>query len=769
VIVLDARLRVAIANPAAVEICGLPDRYAGTTLDELPPEWAALFRRHATASSLREETAIGEGRNRRVYDLTLSPLPGHRSHQQRRLFLLHDITERQRTEAALRQLSQAVAQAPTPIVVTDVSGAITFVNPAFERITGYSATEVLGQNPRVLKSDHHPHSFYAELWATICSGKTWHGEFLNRKADGALYWEKAAIAPVTDSAGTITHFVAVKEDITARKAAEAQLRDSEARYRQLADSILDVVWILDLDTRRFRYVSPSVERLRGYTVDEVLGQDMSEVMTPASLAQLEQAIPAALAHFHETGSSTHIQEIEQTRRDGTSVWTEATARVLRNPESGRIEVFGVSRDISDRKRAEAEIARTQARLQSLVSILQHRSPSVQEYLDQALNEAIMLTESTIGYIYFYNDEKREFTLNTWSNGVMDACSVRKPETVYQLDKTGIWGEAVRQRKPIILNDFQASHSLKRGYPEGHVPLTRFMTLPVIQGDRIVAVVGLANKAAPYNDTDVLQIALLLETVWSVLDAYRAEEALQRYARQLEVQNQELDAFAHTVAHDLRGSLGGISGAAQLLQMSEQELSPDNLFATELLTWSVDKLTAIIDELMLLSGVRKQVVTPVPLDMARIVEEARRRLSDQIERTGATLVLPDSDAWPVALGHGAWVEEVWTNYLSNALKYGGTRPRITLGASAQADGSARFWMHNTGPAISPEDRGRLFVPFARLDQVRTQGDGLGLSIVQRIIEKLGGQVGVESENSDGNTFYFTLPLAELFDHGIHGIH
>ena len=117
-----------------------------------------------------------------------------------------------------------------------------------------------------------------------------------------------------------------------------------------------------------------------------------------------------------------------------------------------------------------------------------------------------------------------------------------------------------------------------------------------------------------------------------------------------------------------------------------------------------------------------------------------------------------DSWPRALGHAAWVEEVWANYLSNAIKYGGQPPRVMLGAEPQQDGMVRYWVRDNGPGLAPEDQARLFTPFTRLDQVRVKGHGLGLSIVRRIVEKLGGQVGVESQLGQGSTFFFILPAA-----------
>ena len=145
-------------------------------------------------------------------------------------------------------------------------------------------------------------------------------------------------------------------------------------------------------------------------------------------------------------------------------------------------------------------------------------------------------------------------------------------------------------------------------------------------------------------------------------------------------------------------------------------------------------------------------------MLDIIASAERRLVRIRQESRAEIVVPDR--WPVALGYGPWVEEVWVNYLSNGIKYGGTPPRLELGGTAQSDGMVRFWVRDNGPGISKENQGQLFTPFTRLRQARAKGHGLGLSIVRRIVEKLGGQVGVESDLGQGSTFCFTLPSEKV---------
>jgi signal transduction histidine kinase len=165
--------------------------------------------------------------------------------------------------------------------------------------------------------------------------------------------------------------------------------------------------------------------------------------------------------------------------------------------------------------------------------------------------------------------------------------------------------------------------------------------------------------------------------------------------------------------------------------------------------------SIIEELLLLAGVRKTEVEKRPVDMARVVSGALQRLSYMTKEHGPEVILPEQ--WPVALGYEPWIEEVWANYLSNAMKYGGCPPRLELGADA-AEGKVRFRVRDNGPGLTPEQRAQLFTPFTRLHQARATGQGLGLSIVRRIMEKLGGEAWVESTPGRGSTFGFTLPSA-----------
>ena len=239
----------------------------------------------------------------------------------------------------------------------------------------------------------------------------------------------------------------------------------------------------------------------------------------------------------------------------------------------------------------------------------------------------------------------------------------------------------------------------------------------------------------------------------------SKEKLQQSTIELQAHIEELDAFSHTVAHDLKSPLARIVTAAEMLDIYYDSLSEqERRQGLAIVSGTASKMNDIIDGLLLLAQIRREDVSSAPLKMADIVAEVQQRLAHLIKEHECEIILPDT--WPVALGYSQWIEEVWANYLSNAIKYGGRPPRVELGATPQANGAIRFWVRDNGPGLTPKDQARLFTPFSKIGRSHAEGHGLGLSIARRIIEKLGGQVGVESNGipGQGSLFFFTLPGA-----------
>ncbi|HKJ43870.1 MAG TPA: histidine kinase N-terminal 7TM domain-containing protein [Sunxiuqinia sp.] len=221
---------------------------------------------------------------------------------------------------------------------------------------------------------------------------------------------------------------------------------------------------------------------------------------------------------------------------------------------------------------------------------------------------------------------------------------------------------------------------------------------------------------------------------------------------------DLDAFDHTVAHDLKNVIGSIVTSTDLLRMELDQKNYDNLAEiNDLIRFSAEKSFHVIKELLTLASVRQQDIKTDTLEMSTFFEEAEKRVSDMVRSSGARIIKPDD--WPSVRGYGPWIEEVWVNFLSNAIKYGGKPPVIEVGANQfYGEKKVRYWIKDNGNGLTKTEQQKLFKKYERFNQTHIEGHGLGLSIVKRIVEKLGGEVGVISNAvpGEGCLFHFTLP-------------
>jgi len=382
---------------------------------------------------------------------------------------------------------------------------------------------------------------------------------------------------------------------------------------------------------------------------------------------------------------------------------------MKDAEGEPTSVIAVARDITERKQMEEALRESEEKYRDLVEnindiiyaidkngVMTYVSPVIESFIGYSPSEVI----------------GRSFT-----------------EFIYQEDL-----QSTRKSFQRILSGQIEANEYRVLTKSGEIRWMRTSSRPIFVGDHVVEVQGVLAD---------------------ITERKRAEEALRRYTVELEARNKELDAFAHTVAHGLKGPLVPLVCYAEMLGEDYASLPGQKLREySRMIAQHGLRMGRIIDELLLLAEVRKmEEITIKSLDMASIVTEAQGRLAYLIEEHQAEIISPDT--WPVVLGYGPWIEEVWVNYLSNAIKYGSQPPRVELGATEQADGMVRFWVRDNGPGLAPREQARLFTPFTQLAQVRPKGHGLGLSIVRRIVEKLGGQVGVESEMGKGSVFTFTL--------------
>lgn len=302
-----------------------------------------------------------------------------------------------------------------------------------------------------------------------------------------------------------------------------------------------------------------------------------------------------------------------------------------------------------------------------------------------------------------------------------------------------------------LDGFQTCEVIKSN------PKTR--DIPVIY---VTALGGVEDKVKGFETggvdyiTKPFQNQEVLARVGIQVALKRAREELQRSNEHLLEQKESLEAYAHTVAHDLKNPLNVVLNFAILVK-EEPGLSPKIQEDVGYIEQSARRMNHIIDDLLLLAQIRKEQVFPMLFDMGQTVDHALSRLRMDIESSQTRVVLPSK--WMHAMGHPAWIQAVWVNYISNAMKYGGNPLQVVLGCKAdpEAPGFVRYGVSDNGPGIPPEEIKGIFGEFSRLGAAGVEGHGIGLSICRRILTKLGGEVGVENHvNASGCTFWFRLP-------------
>jgi signal transduction histidine kinase len=383
--------------------------------------------------------------------------------------------------------------------------------------------------------------------------------------------------------------------------------------------------------------------------------------------------------------------------------------------------------------------------------------SLDPLLDYAMNAALELFNAERGYLILVNDDG---SLDFRVKRERDGRAIDQPER--EISQT-ILQKVIQSQEDLVVasalddSDFQDAHSVLS------LQIRSVLCVPMITRGRTVGALYLENRAGNNVFTKVIlpQVRLFASQAAIAIENAQLNDELEARvtARTAELQHlvNELEAFASTVAHDLKIPLSVISGFASILLDSDDRWSPKQQSYLRIIQSKINTMTETIDALLLLAQVHQlDEINVRPVDMGAVVEQVLTNLSPSVEELGAAIILPD--AWPVVSGYAPWVREVWLNYLSNGLKYGGSPPRLELGADPPLDGFVRLWVRDNGNALQLAEPMQLFTPFTRLRKTEVEGHGLGLSIVQRIVTKLGGQVGVVSEPGKGNTFSFTLPAA-----------
>ncbi len=283
-----------------------------------------------------------------------------------------------------------------------------------------------------------------------------------------------------------------------------EMENTNRLWQAVIDANDSSVYLKD-ENLRYVFVNHAFENLYQEKTEKIIGHDDSTVKD---------------AYFSKKQRESDLAVLEKgTFIVGEEKWEGREYKTTRFPIRLLNGKYGVGAYMTDITEEIARIKQTQHmmfRHKIIADVLTISFQSLKDQLDYVLHQSLQLTGSQYGYIYLYDEDKREFVLNSWTNGVMEDCAIIEKQTIYQLDKTGLWGEVVRNRKPIVVNNFKQSNPLKKGYPKGHVQLENFMSIPVIVDEKIVAVVGLANNSNGYDDNDVVEMTLLMSGVWNAL-------------------------------------------------------------------------------------------------------------------------------------------------------------------------------------------------------------------------------------------------------------
>jgi len=269
--------------------------------------------------------------------------------------------------AELKKLSEAVEQSPVTVMITDKAGNIEYVNPKFSEVTGYSANEAIGQNPRILKSGKHPDSFYKDLWDTILSGKTWRGEIFNRRKNDEEFWESTSISAIRNDEGDITHFAALKQDITEQKQAQQTIRESRSKYRNLVENASCIIFQMDTQGK-ITFFNRYAQEFFGYSEAEILGRSIVGTITPATestgrdLAIMMQELVNHPERYTDN-------ENENIRRNGELVWVAWTNRAIYDDKNSISEILCIGIDRTEQKRAEEILKNSEQRLAQIIDFL----------------------------------------------------------------------------------------------------------------------------------------------------------------------------------------------------------------------------------------------------------------------------------------------------------------------------------------------------------------------------------------------------------------
>ncbi len=675
------------------------------------------------------------------------------------------ITRRMQIENELKDAKERFElifnTSPDAILITRIhDGYYIDSNETFTKYTGYTREDLKGKSTLDINIWNNPNDREKLMLEMQEKGFCQNLELVVRNKNGTTRTiiMSAEIIPLH---GT-PHLLSISRDITDLKEIEKRVKQSEDKYRLITENANDVIMVFNIQSRRGTYVSPSVQHLMGYTADEFVLMNLEDILPTDSLKYLLSDLGRRIVKIKRGDNSVKSKsyELQVICKDKSVIWTELSTSFNMN-ENGEIEeMIGVNRNIHERKLIQEKIQQNELRLASLLKISQNTFDTNEDLLNFSLEEAIKLTGSKIGFFYFYSEQQKEFTLLAWSKETFKDCSIIDPQTTYKLEDTGLWGEVVRQRKPIIVNNYNETNPLKKGYPDGHAQLNNYLSIPIIIDDKIEAIIGVANKTTNYTEADTIHLSLLMDGVWKVLQRTELEKMLKQKNEELHDLVATKDRFFSIVAHDLKNPFNVIIGFSELMMNGNGEGSLENLkkYASYIHTSSKQAYNLLINLLEWSSSKRGIMqFNPELFEIEPFVKETIKVLQSNTEDKKIKITVN------IQPGLNVYADKnmlgiIIRNLISNAIKYTHVKGSIDIDVN-ETNKEFKFSITDNGTGIHQEDLDKLFkneIQHTTTGTANEKGTGLGLLLCKDFVDKHCGHIWAESQFGKGSTFNFTLP-------------
>jgi two-component system sensor histidine kinase/response regulator len=636
-----------------------------------------------------------------------------------------DIGRRQ-VDAQNAALAAAVTQAADGVIITDCTGIIQYVNPAFTTMTGYSAEEVSGKNPRVLKSGRQSSAFYKSLWGTIQKGEIWHGELINRRKDGSVYTEEMTITPVRDADGKTTGYIGIKQDVSERRRQEEAVRQSEEKYRLLVTNIPDIVWTADSDGRCI-FLTPNIEKIYGYTPQEICESGVwYERIHPEDAGRVREQYVEMLRTGNGMSTEYRIQ-----RKDGAWMWLDARAMSTYEAEGKRYTV-GIASDITARKKTEAALRESEERYRRLFD----------------RNLAGILRTSWDGRIVECNQAMARML--GYASGEELLGSGRRAADFYF--------------DPADRKAFLAGLKLQKGVSNYELKLRH-------RDGRVVW--ALANLSVVKDEAAPEGHELLEGTIIDISERKSVEAAWKKAKEAAEAGSRAKSEFLANMSHEIRTPMNGVIGMTDLVL--DTELTTDQRECLDIVKSSAESLLTVINDILDFSKIeaRKLELENRVFSLRSILDAALQTMAARAAEKHLELMCEVAAGVPDAvMGDPGRLRQILINLVGNALKFteqGEVLVQVDQAGATKDPVGLCFRVRDTGIGIPAEKQKTIFEAFSQADTSisrRFGGTGLGLTISAQLIAMMGGNLGLESEPGKGSKFYFHVcltPAAEAREH------